>query len=123
MADLDTIQSTSEQRHAERIAASDQGFGDSPVSPPVDEPIDQPAKNPDGAVADPDLEPLGVHSIHKRLKEAKPVATTVQGHLVADADKAIEHLLSLIRYVMNSDGEAPRCTEATRTYLRRHLDF
>lgn len=119
MADLDTIQSTSEQRHAERIAASDQGFGDSPVAGP----LDQPAKNPDGTVADPVLEPLGVHSIHKRLKEAKPVATTVQGHLVSDADKAIEHLLSLIRYVMNSDGEVPRCTEATRTYLRQHLDF
>lgn len=119
MADLDTIPNTSEQRHAERIAASDQGFGDSPALP-GDDPIAKPIEN---TSPDPVLEPVGVHSIHKRLKESKPIETTVQGHLVADADKAIEHLLSLIRYVMNSDGEIPRCTEATRTYLRQHLDF
>ena len=135
MADLDTIQITSEQRHAERVAAADKGFGlpefvpTRPYDPafPDATPFDATnarVRNPDGTLADPVLEPVSVNAIHKRLKQGgKAHASTVDGHTYNDADKAIEHLMSLIRYVMNSDGEIPRCTEATRTYLRQHLDF
>lgn len=138
MADLDTIESTSEARHAERIAAlnEDQSIAPIPtepvsgtVNPPVvssatDPAITRPAAvtEPTGHFVEPDLQPMAVLALHKRLKERRS-NSKLEGNLEDDASKVIEHLLSLIRYVMNSDGEIPRCTEATRIYLRQHLDF
>lgn len=113
MADLDTIESTSDQRHAERmkvIEGREAGFSMDSYQEPVAQTLAAPLH------IEPELKPFKVMAVHHRLK-------SVEGHLEIDASKAIEHLLSLIRYVMNSDGEIPRCTEATRTYLRQHLDF
>ena len=71
-----------------------------------------------------EIAPLGVLAIDKRLKErVVPNGSSGEDHLISDASKAISHLLALIRYTMNSDGQVPRCTDACRTYLRQHLDF